>query len=146
MAYATVADVQALLRSASGAGVTIGPDSVPTQDDVENWLDQVSAEIDGVLHAQGYETVPATGARDVQVLKRYTAEKSAAITWHAHYGAVPSDHIPARVKRWEEDYRDFLARLRRGEQHLNDQSPEGESDPIFGVAPPVARDDYFTAR
>ncbi|MFA5608407.1 MAG: hypothetical protein WDA07_14760 [Leucobacter sp.] len=146
MAYATTADVQSLVRSKSGAGVTIGPTTEPSATEVEGWLDQVSAEIDGILRSQGYEAAPATGANDLLLLKRYVAEKAAAMTWHAYYGAVAGDVVPARVKRWEEDYREFVARLRRGEQHLVDQSPEGEADPVFGSVDHPSRDDYFTFR
>lgn len=141
--YADVADVQSLIRRTSGPGVTLSATSTPTLLEVEGYLDQIAAEINAVLVAQGY-SVPASGDNDVLLLRRYVSEKSAARTWHAGWGGF--DDPPARVKAWEKDYADFLNRLRQGQQRLVDQDPASEEQPLFAVVRHPTRDDYFTAR
>lgn len=121
MAYATADDVQARLDLDSGTGIALSANSVPPLAQVEDFVAQVSAEINGVLRAQGYGSVPATGANDLLLLRRYVSEKAAAMTYHAGYGGFGD--VPARVARWEEDYADFLLRLRKGQQQLIDQAP-----------------------
>ncbi|HML23545.1 MAG TPA: hypothetical protein PKD09_17950 [Aggregatilinea sp.] len=141
MSYATVADVQARLDPASGIGFTISATSRPSTDQVQSFIDQVAGELDSALRKQDY-TTPATGTSDVLMLGRYNAEKAAAMAWHAHGGNF--DDSPAKVKRWEKDYEDFLNRLRQGQQGLIDQDPGGDDQPFFGVVGPVSRDDYFS--
>jgi hypothetical protein len=119
--YATVADVQALLNTASGTGITIGTASVPTTSQVEGFLDQTAAEVDSILRARGYGTVPADGANDILMIRRFVAEKAAAETWLAGYGGF--DEPTARVKEWLKDYDDFLKRLIASDQRLIDQAP-----------------------
>ena len=59
MAYATTAEVQAHINQLGGATLTLGAATVPTLTQVSEWLDQLSAEIDAILTANGYSTVPA---------------------------------------------------------------------------------------
>lgn len=130
MAYADVADVQALISTISNVGVTIDGASTPSETAVASWLDQVAAEINGVLAALGYTIIPATGVNDVLLLRRYNAEKVAAMTIHAAYG-FPQEP-PARVVRWEKDYADFLNRLRQGQQALVDQALTSAGGLVIG--------------
>lgn len=134
--YASVADVQALLPE-----FEISATSKPTASEVESIIAQASGEVDGVLRAQGYASVPATGANDLALLRGHVARYTAA---HTYLAAFLKDEPPYKVKAWIEGWRDFIARLRRGEQQLIDQASEGESDAVFGFVPPVARDDYFS--
>jgi hypothetical protein len=141
--YATTDDVQALIRTTSGPGVTLSESSTPTLADAQAFVDQIASEINAVLLGQGY-SVPATGDNDVLLLRRYVSEKAAARVWHAGWGGF--DDPPARVKAWEKDYADFINRLRQGQHRLVDQDPAGEEIPLFAVVRHPTRDDYFTAR
>lgn len=135
--YASVVDVQALIPE-----LDISDFSKPSAVEVEALIAQACGEVDGVLRAQGYATVPATGANDLALLRGYVARYAAA---HAYLAAFLKDEPPYKVKAWIEAWRDFIARLRRGEQQLVDQDSQGENDAVFGFVPPVVRDDYFTA-
>ena len=114
--YAEVAAVQALLSTL----LIIDEASAPNETTVQLFLDQTASEVDGILIAQGYDTVPATGERDAALIGGFVAMKAAAKTWHA---ALPGDDSPASVKAWESDYADFIRRLAKGELRLIDQSP-----------------------
>lgn len=137
-AYATVADVQALIPE-----LTIGAASKPSTTEVEGFITQIEAAINGVLSAQGYSAIPATGANDVQLLKGYVSTKVAALTWLAGF---LQDTPPGKVTIWTEDFREFMNRLRQGQQHLVDQLPQGDTEAVFGIVRHPTRDDYFTER
>ncbi len=137
-AYAAVADVQALIPE-----LAIGPASKPSSAEVEAFISQIEAAINGVLSAQGYSSIPATGANDVLLLQGYVSTKVAALTWLA---AFLSDEAPDKVRLWNDDFKDFMNRLRQGQQHLVDQLPQGDSEPMFGIIRHPTRDDLFTER
>lgn len=118
-AYAAVADVQVLLNALGGPGITIGLASKPTTAQVEDFLDQIAAEIDGVLIGLGYG-VPVTGTTDVFMLQRYLVQKVAAMTYNA---AFTMDEPPSKVKGWEDEYKAFIQRLIDGQQRLINASP-----------------------
>ncbi len=122
---------------------TLGPATEPTLHQASATLDQIEAEINGVLAAEGYATVPATGAASVNLLRGYVETEAAYKLFTQVYG--PND-LPEVVKAWHEDYRAFLSRLRRGEQYLPDQQPQSEDEPIFGIVRHPERDDTFTYR
>lgn len=126
--YAAVADVQTLLNTASGTGLTIGAASVPTTTQVEGFLDQVAADVNAALAAIGY-AVPVTGTNDLYLLKRYVSQKAAAMTFHAAYGGL--SEVPARVKTWEEEYAAFLDRLINHKQRLVDSVPSGKVGVVY---------------
>lgn len=136
--YADTDNVQALIPE-----FTITSSSKPNLTEVGEFITQVEGEINGILTAQGYESVPATGTNDVAMLQGYTSRKVAALTWLAAY---PTTEPPWKVKDWAEYYRDFLKRLRDGTQQLVDQLPQGDSAPYFAVVRHPTRDDYFTER
>lgn len=115
MAYCTLKNVEAK------TGLTYNGESQPTNTEVLTIVTDVAAEIDGVLRAAGY-SVPATGANDKALLRHYNTLGAAYQAWHA--GISGTDKFP-RVEAWERDYRDFLSRIRRGEQTLIDQVPDG---------------------
>jgi hypothetical protein len=137
-AYADGADVQALIPE-----FTIGASTKPSTSEVAGFISQIEAAINGVLSAQGYSTIPATGDNDVALLEGVVAQKVAAMTLLAAY---PQNDPPGKVKLWSEDYKDFMNRLRQGQQHLVDQLPQGESEPIFAISRHPTRDDLFTER
>lgn len=127
--YAAVSDVQALLKAVSGAGITISGTSTPTTTEVEGFLDQIAAEVDGVLKGAGYGTVPASGTSDKLMIRRFVSTKAAAMTWFAGYGGF--DDVPSRVQQWEKDYDSFLTRLMDKKMRLTDQSPSSKIAEIY---------------
>lgn len=142
MTYAEIADITARLQNWPTLSA-FGPATKPTEAQVTAFINQIEGEINGVLSAEGYAAVPATGAEDVNLLKMYVADKVAAKVWGVVFGGRD---MPAEVKLWHDDYRDFIARLRRGEQHLPNQQPQSEDEPVFGIVPHPERDDTFTYR
>jgi hypothetical protein len=118
-------------------------DSEPTLNDVTDLIDQVEAEINGVLSAEGYATVPATGSDDINLLRGYVERKASYEAFTLIYGP---NELPSAVKRWHDAYQEFLARLRRGEQYLPNQQPQSEDEPFFLTVRTTERDDYFTYR
>ncbi len=136
--YADVADVQALIPE-----FTIGSTSEPSTSQVEDFITQHEGEINGVLTAQGYDSIPATGSNDVALLEGYVSRKVAALVWVT---AFLDDDPPWKIKDWVTSYREFLNRLRQGQQHLVDQLPQGDDGPVFGIVRHPTRDDYFTER
>jgi ABC-type transport system substrate-binding protein len=119
--YAAVADVQATLGNIGApGGFTIGSGTTPNTTTVEGWLDQVAGEIDAILTARGYGTVPATGTSDMAMIKRYLAQKVAAMVYHSH---AVFDVTPEMVKTWETEYSQFCDRLISKAMSLVDQNP-----------------------
>lgn len=140
--YAALDDIVVRLESWPGLATFDGT-TTPTEAEVLEFIDQVEGEVDGVLSAEGYITVPATSTQDVNLLKRYVADEVAAIVWSTKY-ADSEAATPFVIKRWYETYVAFLNRLRRGEQHLPSQQPRSEDEPEFLITRHVERDDYFT--
>jgi hypothetical protein len=115
MAYCTTAEVQSL------TGLTFSGTSRPTTTEVDEFVSDVAAELDGVLQAAGY-TLPITDSDALNLLGRYNKFGSAVQAWHAGY---LSNDEPPRVAYWRTAYENFLNRLRKGEQEL---PGEGESE------------------
>lgn len=112
MAYCTVADVSALM------GQTFSVSSRPTTSEVQDAVDQIAAEIDGVAASVGY-TVPITSTDGIALLAKYNRFGAAVSAWHT---GVISDDEPARVTYWQTQYDNFIARLRRGEQVITGET------------------------
>ena len=134
MAYCDVSDVQQLMQ------VTFSTTSRPTATDAEDLIANISAEIDGVCQAAGYE-VPVTGTQAIAMLKLYNTYGAAVACWHA--GFITDDLLP-RVEYWQTAYRDFLSRLKNGLQQLPGASITGEEDIDFDIVPMVSRDNYWS--
>ena len=134
MAYCEVADVEALMNQ------EFFIEGQPSITDVEEIIDDVAADLDGIAQAAGY-TVPVTGAQAVKLMKKYNTYGAAVAAWHAGY---VSDTAPARVEYWERTYTAFLSRLRRGEQQLPAEDPTSDLDPVFEVVQHPPRDKYWT--
>lgn len=137
------AAIEVLLKSRVGIPSAFSASTRPTDSDVDDMIEQIEGEINGVLSAQGYQTVPATGSSDIKLLKRYVVTKVGAMVWRVVFS---EDDAPSHIKRWEEDYAEFLKRLRMGQQYLIDQQPLGEDQPYFQIVRHPTRDDYFTSR
>jgi len=136
--YATTDTVQALIPE-----FTMTTTSKPTLAEADTMLDQVEGEVNGVLAAQGYSSIPATGDNDVKMLGGYVSKKAASDVWLA---AFMDDDPPYHIKEWRTEWRDFIARLRRGEQDLIDQNPQGDQDVYFAIVRTPTRDTLFTNR
>ena len=118
--YATGADAQAFLNSLGGATITLGAATIPTLAQVEGWLDSLAAQVDALLRANGYGTVPATGTNDKLFIGRFVAQKGAGVAYGA---AFPYDDEPDRVKRWHDEWDDLLNGLKDKSYRLIDQAP-----------------------
>jgi hypothetical protein len=114
--YADVEHVQPYLTP---YGLTIGGSSVPTATQVEGFLDQVAAEVDAVLKARGYATVPATDATDILFLRLHVSMYAAVLTYAAGFG---SDDMPDGIEEMKEHYHEFLKRIADGDLTLPGQS------------------------
>jgi len=115
-AYTTGAAVFGLLLDLS-----VGPTARMTEDDVEAIIAGLEGEVNGILKAQGYQTVPANGADDVAMLGQQVRMKAAArvyVTLHQ------PERSPDWVRTADIDWSEFLERLRKGQQRLVDQDPE----------------------
>lgn len=134
MSYCAVSDVERLM------GIKFTATSRPATDDVSAFIDHAAADLDGVAQSAGY-TVPVTGTQAVALMKRYNVYGAAVAAWHAGF---VSDDLPPRVEYWDTQYNNFIARLRRGEQELPGADSESDTDPFFGIAPAVPRDEYWT--
>lgn len=84
-------------------------------------IDGIEGQIDGVLLAQGYTTVPATGARDVAMLGYQVGRKAAATVYELL--KQPVDRSPDWVRTWNIDFAEWLDALRDGKLRLVDQLP-----------------------
>lgn len=138
--YAVVTDVDTRLQNWPEPG-TLGSGTTPTDTEVDSLIDQYEGEINGVLKAKGYQTVPATGANDINMLKAYVATRVAAEVWMIVYG---DDEAPYQIEQWMDGYNEFIKRLRMGAQYLVDQTPEGAEEAGFLIVRHVERDDTFT--
>lgn len=114
-AYTTGAAVFGLLLDLS-----VGPTARMTEADAEAIIAGLEGEINGILKAQGYDIVPATGADDVAMLGQQVRMKAAArvyVTLHQ------PERSPDWVRTADIDWSEFLERLRKGEQRLVNQDP-----------------------
>ena len=136
MSYCVVSDIEALM------GIKFGHHTGrPTYEEVEDdFIVRVAARLDGVAQAAGY-TVPVTSTQALALMKTMNAYGAACAIWHAGY---VSQAAPARVEYWCDEYRQFLTDLRKGDMDLPGEDPEGDLDPVFGIAQSPARDGYFT--
>jgi hypothetical protein len=138
MAYCTVADVEkAMQRKFSHNS------GFPRYDDVQEYIDGVAANLNGILQAMGY-TVPVTATDAVALLKRYNTFGAACQAYHAGYRT--EDILPPHAEYWCNQYSEFIARLEEGAQQLPGLTPEGPDDPVFEIVQSPPRDRYFTGQ
>lgn len=138
MAYCTVADVEKTMQRKFSHN-----SGFPTYEDVEGYIDTVASNLDGVLQAAGY-TTPVTGERAVALLKRYNTFGASCQAYHAGYRT--EDILPPHAEYWCQEYKDFLSRIRKGEQQLPGLEPESDIDPVFEIVQSPPRDRYFTGQ
>lgn len=131
--YSTVADVETLMQ------IKFSLNSRPNREQVEDILEAIAAELDGVAQAAGY-TVPVMATAAKAVMARENTLGAACECWHAGY---VSDTAPARAEYWCTQYNDFLNRLRKGEQQLPGLLPVSDLDPACRIVPLVPRDPYW---
>lgn len=113
MAYGTYSEVTALVPESVAW-------TVPTQAQIENWLDQYSAVVDTHLAFLGYATIPAVETRDVLLFSLYVTQKVAALTERA--GNL-SDNTTPKAEAWEADWVAFIESLKGGQIALVGQTP-----------------------
>ncbi len=133
MAYATYVEV---LDFVDKFGLTIGDvggeDFTTTV--VAGHIATFDAQVNGILTAQGYGTIPATGTNDVAMLQRLVAQRTAALLYMDKMNS--GNEFPAIIKLWLQEWDDTLKRLKNGEQSLVDQEPTRADYSPFGVTPP----------
>lgn len=113
--YVTGTEVYDLLVNQS-VGV---PTRLPPAD-LEPYIAGIEAQVDGVLKAQNYTTVPATGANDVAMIREHIRRKVAALVVTA---LIQPQRSPDWVRTWDIDFSEWLGSLRKGQLRLTDQSP-----------------------
>jgi len=89
--------------------------------DVEEFVAGTEAEINGILKAQGYATVPATGVDDISLIGLQVRRKVAVLTYMTLY--QPVGRAPDWTRMWDVDYDNFKKALQKGEQRLVNQDP-----------------------
>lgn len=89
--------------------------------DVERLVEGIEAEVDGLLKAQGYPNVPATGERDRALIGLQVRRKVAVLTYMTLY--QPTGRAPDWTRMWDVDYDNFKQALAEGKQRLVDQEP-----------------------
>ena len=125
MAYCTVPEVETLMS------LKFTSASKPTTAKVEELIADIEGEMDGVIEAAGY-ALPIGGTSALALLKRYNEYGVAAAVWHS--GFITENDIP-RVAYWHQEYKDFLMRMRKGDQFLPGAVTEsGPGDPAFTIA------------
>lgn len=133
MAYCTIADVEVLTEIDWTAA------TAPTIAQVENMIDNVAAEIDGVLQASGYD-VPVSAADALEMLRSINAFGVGPEAYHATFLV---EMLPPKVKYWQDRYDRFLKAVRAGEVQLPGLEPESDLDAAWGIAPSIQREDYW---
>ena len=105
MGYCTASEVEALVGFAATAT------TIPTTTQISTWIDQISAEIDTELAAQGVSTPVATPANAVLTLALYATCGVAALVEGAQYTqARPNEST--RGAAWQKKYDAFLESIR----------------------------------
>ena len=117
MAYALLADINAL----AGSLVTFGSSTVPSQAQIEAWIDQHGAELDASLRDAGYTTVPVTNATDLLLVKRYVAEAVALKTLTVYYNWQPPEAAIAALGGYDA-WTDWLDKIRTGKATLGGET------------------------
>lgn len=142
--YADAGDVEARLQGWLASSVPFTISTEPTLAQVDDHIDEAEAELNGVLAAQGYTSIPATGANDVKLLRKHTANEAAYQVWVTAFGG--QGDVPDTVKSWHAGFAALVNRLRKGEQDLIDQTPQSDDDGVFFIVRSPVRDDTFTDR
>lgn len=115
-AYTSGAEVLDLLLS-----LQVGKPARLQPSDVERLVEGVEAEVNGLLLAQGYPNVPATGPNDVALLGLQVRRKVAVLTYMTLY--QPTGRAPDWTRMWDVDFDNFKSALQDGKQRLVDQAP-----------------------
>ena len=133
MAYCDVDDVSQEMQ------LTFSIEGYPSQADVEEVIEEISSDLDGIAQAAGY-TVPITGTSALRVMKRYCRLCTAAQVWSSGFVAMTN---PTRFEYWDKECEGFKERLRDGDQQLPGLTPESDLDPVFDIAESPCRDPYL---
>ncbi|MEB2351868.1 MAG: hypothetical protein OZ924_10685 [Burkholderiaceae bacterium] len=136
--YTSGAEALALLLN-----LQVGRPARLDETDVEQLVVGIEAEINGILKAQGYATVPATGQADKALLGLQVRRKVAVLAYTTLY--QPTGRAPDWVRMWDVDYDNFKKALQKGEQRLVDQDPTAAQagqavTRLFRVLPRIPED------
>lgn len=106
--YAAVSDVQALIKT---SWFTIGDDTEPDTDQVQDWLDQFATHIDS---AAGLSS-ESGAARDISYIKPYLAGRVAYEVVHI---VRAGKNITNREQKWLDDWDKWITALAEGDARL----------------------------
>ena len=106
-AYASIADVNALVPQQPFTSQTI-----PTQAQVEGFLDDISNEINALLPNAGYIAPVVSGVVALRELRRATSYGACGLAQDARSGAVLRDEALGGVRNvWTQRYQDWKKQL-----------------------------------
>ncbi|MBN2446345.1 MAG: hypothetical protein JXO22_06460 [Phycisphaerae bacterium] len=115
-AYTTGAAVYQLLLD-----MNVGPPSRLTPEEIEPIITGIEAQVNGVLKAQGYAAVPATGTNDVAMIREQVRKKAAT---QVYVTLNQPQRSPDWVRTWDIDFSEWMNMLRQGQLRLVDQAPD----------------------
>jgi hypothetical protein len=124
--YITGADVYSLL-----VNYQIGDSPRISEEDVDTMIEGYEAEINGILRAQGYTTVPATNSADRAMIREKLRRKVASQVYQA---LNQPTRAPDFCRTWDIDYAEWLTMLRKGQLRLSVQEPEVGDFQYVGVS------------
>lgn len=152
MAYCAIEDVKSRCQK-----LPMSTTSKPTQAEVEAFMEECAAEIDGVLSTLGYE-FPISGTKSLLILKKLNADGAAFYAMDAAFSGV-SPNASTQGKNYKSEWETGINMLRRGEVILPDAStnthrqgePRGsgiasnfiDDDGKSTLAPFITRDQEF---
>jgi hypothetical protein len=107
--YATEAMVQGLVPL-----IVIGPLTVPSQTQVQQYIDSRSAEIDATLASLGFQTPITAPPEVVADLAQLNAEAAAGDVWLSTFISAPGVNGQANGQALLKSYEDRLTGMRTG--------------------------------
>lgn len=118
MAYCVLADVKAKCQRLPMTAAAVTPVSTPTKEQVEQFIDDCSEELDGILTTLGY-VVPATGTKTLKLLRKICSDGAAAMAMDAAYtGSSPN--ASEQSEKYQKRYDKALDRFSSGKMTLPD--------------------------
>jgi hypothetical protein len=140
--YHGIADIQALLNTQQ---IEISASSQPALADVESWIAETEAKVDGAL--KGRYDLPPTGTAALALLREICAKFTASRVWYAVFGGATEPGARTYGDVLIRQAQDVLNALVAGDIELPDEEPSGEI-PIGPGAPAategIERDPIFT--
>lgn len=133
MAYITAADVEREIQFNFTATTT------PTESDIDTFITQVEAELNGVLSAAGVIVPIGASSPGTYAMVQQAATWGVCARAIGAYAGLVAGESPKESMYWER-YRDFCERVRMDPAMLYDAVFDTSANHIVGLTP--ADDDY----